>query len=233
MPTTTARQLQILPPRATSTEHADQEPPLRRVAPRRSAYVRLAKPAIDRAGGAVLTVATAPVVLLALGAVRIKLGPGVLLRQPRVGRGGTVFPMYKIRTMRPDRRLNQVPFDGPDRRQSHKREDDPRHTPLGRLLRKYSIDELPQFWNVLRGDMSLVGPRPELVSVVDRYDLWDHPRHQVRPGLTGAWQVSAFRSAPLHENMHLDVDYVRDVSLRTDVALLRATATALTRALGS
>ncbi|MCC6435246.1 MAG: sugar transferase, partial [Acidimicrobiales bacterium] len=204
MPTTTARQLQIVPSRLNPTDHPEVEPPLRSVAPRRTAYVRLTKPAVDRAGGAVLTVATAPVVALALLAVRVKLGPGVLLRQPRVGRDGTVFPMYKIRTMRPDRRLNQAPFDGPDRRQSHKRDDDPRHTPLGRLLRKYSIDELPQFWNVLRGDMSLVGPRPELVSVVDRYNLWDHPRHQVKPGLTGPWQVSSLRSVPLHENMHLD-----------------------------
>ncbi|MEZ5261369.1 MAG: sugar transferase [Acidimicrobiales bacterium] len=157
----------------------------------------------------------------------------MLLRQPRVGKDGTVFPMYKIRTMKPDRRLNQVPFEGPERRQSHKRDDDPRHTPVGRLLRKYSIDELPQFWNVLRGDMSLVGPRPELVSVVDRYDLWDHPRHRVKPGLTGPWQVSTYRSVPLHENMHLDIDYVREQSLRGDVAVLRATVVALTRALGS
>jgi len=98
--------------------------------------------------------------------------------------------IYKFRTMRPDRRQAVLPYSGPDRRVCHETDNDPRHTPLGRFLRKYSLDELPQLWNVLVGDMSLVGPRPELVEVVERYESWQRERHRVKPGLTGLWQVT-------------------------------------------
>jgi lipopolysaccharide/colanic/teichoic acid biosynthesis glycosyltransferase len=200
---------------------------------RPAVYVRLVKPALDFIGGLALTVLTAPIVLGALAVARVLLGPGVLLRQPRVGRDGRVFGMYKIRTMRPDRRLRQQPYDGPDRRTLHKRDDDPRHTTFGRFLRKWSIDELPQLWNVVLGDMSLVGPRPELVSVVDAYGLWDHPRHRVRPGVTGLWQVSELRAAPLHESVHVDLDYLHDISLGADARILIGTVRALRDGNGS
>jgi lipopolysaccharide/colanic/teichoic acid biosynthesis glycosyltransferase len=196
-------------------------------------YLRAGKPAVDIAGGLLLALVTAPVVLAALVVARLLLGSGVLLRQPRVGRHGRVFAMYKIRTMRPDRRLRQLPFDGPERRTLHKRADDPRHTRFGRFLRKWSIDELPQLWNVVRGDMSLVGPRPELVSVVDQYDLWDHPRHRLRPGVTGLWQVSDLRAAPLHESVHIDLEYLRNVTLAGDARILAGTVRALRNGYGS
>lgn len=228
--TTTVRQLR---PTEVGLGGVDGERHLHSVAPLASPYVRVAKPGMDRLGGVALTVATAPVLLAALCVVRVLLGPGVLLRQPRVGKDGRVFPMYKVRTMRHDRRLNQLPYEGPERRYSHKRADDPRHTTLGRFLRKWSIDELPQFWNVARGDMSLVGPRPELVSVVDAHDLWDHPRHRVRPGITGPWQISELRKRPLHENMHVDVEYVDDLSLRNDLTVIRDTFAALRTGRGS
>jgi len=195
-------------------------------------YSRRVKPVIEWSVALVLVVLTAPILLVALAAVRVALGPEVLLRQQRVGKDGRVFTMFKVRTMLPDRRW--LPDrrlrrgrSGTDRRLCHKRDDDPRHTPLGRLLRKYSIDEIPQLWNVLRGEMSLIGPRPELVGVVAGHDLWDHPRHQVRPGITGPWQISEFRSAPLHLNMHLDVAYVAELSWRTDLGVLRGTIGAL------
>jgi lipopolysaccharide/colanic/teichoic acid biosynthesis glycosyltransferase len=200
---------------------------------RSGAYLRWVKPAVDFVGGLALAAATAPIVLAALVAARLLLGRGVLLRQPRVGQGGRVFAMYKIRTMRPDRRMRQLPYDGPDRRTLHKRDDDPRHTTFGRFLRKWSIDELPQLWNVVLGDMSLVGPRPELVSVVDRHDLWDHPRHRLRPGVTGLWQVSDLRAVPLHESVHIDLDYLREVSLAADARILLGTVRALRDGNGS
>lgn len=205
------------------------------VQPRPGIYARWGKTLLDRILAAVLVVATAPVLAMALVLVRLTLGPQVLLQQARVGKDGRVFAMYKVRTMLPDRRDRRDRrrgARGSDRRLCHKRDDDPRHTPLGRVLRKYSIDELPQLWNVLRGEMSLIGPRPELESVVEQYGLWDHPRHQVRPGITGPWQVSELRSIPLHENMHLDIDYVRDLSWRTDLAVVRATVGALRSAGG-
>ncbi len=196
-------------------------------------YARRGKTALDRAGGIVLAAVTFPIVATGLLVARVALGPGVLIRQPRVGLGGDVFAMYKIRTMTPDRRLRALPYDGPDRRLLHKRADDPRHTTVGRFMRKWSIDELPQLWNVARGEMSLVGPRPELVSVVDRYGLWDHPRHLVRPGVTGLWQISDLRSRPLHEGVHVDLEYVRQVSLRRDLQILASTARSLRSGSGS
>ncbi len=205
------------------------------VRPPSGIYVRWGKTIVDRALALLLLVATAPVLALALVLVRLTLGPHVLLRQARVGKDGRVFAMYKVRTMLPDRRDRRDRRGGArgsDRRLCHKRDDDPRHTPLGRVLRKYSIDELPQLWNVLHGQMSLIGPRPELESVVEQYGLWDHPRHLVCRGITGPWQVSELRSIPLHENMHLDIDYVRELSWRSDLAVVRATAGALRSAGG-
>jgi lipopolysaccharide/colanic/teichoic acid biosynthesis glycosyltransferase len=186
-------------------------------------YERLLKPLLDRSGAALLLLALAPVIGAAAVLIWWRLGKPVLLAQERVGRHGRVFRMYKFRTMLPDRRSNPVNIAFEDRRQVHKSEHDPRHTRLGRLLRAASVDELPQLWNVVRGDMSLVGPRPELVQVVEADSLWDHPRHQVRPGITGIWQLSAARNERLSKNAHLDEAYVRSLSLLTDVRILART----------
>ncbi len=116
-------------------------------------------------------------------------------------------------------------YRGPERRTRHKSCDDPRHTPYGRFLRATSLDELPQLFNVLRGQMSLVGPRPELVEVAEREGFVDHPRHLARPGLTGPFQVSPLRSANrISAGLHLDVRYVADITLRRDLAILARTA---------
>jgi lipopolysaccharide/colanic/teichoic acid biosynthesis glycosyltransferase len=105
--------------------------------------------------------------------------------------------------------------------------DDPRHTELGRFLRKWSLDEIPQFWNLALGHMSLIGPRPELPSIVERYEPWQHRRHEVKPGLTGLWQVSARGDVPMHEATHIDVAYVDDVSLVRDVKIVARTPKAM------
>lgn len=186
-------------------------------------YERFVKPGLDRFAGLILSLVAIPIVLLIAVAVRIKLGKGVIYKQRRVGRHGVPFTMYKFRTMAPDRRAASLPYDGPDRRVCHKRDDDPRHTRFGLLLRKSSLDELPQLWNVVRGEMSLVGPRPELPHVVARYEPWQHERHQVKPGITGFWQLSGRAGGLAYEGVELDIDYLRALSFATDLVILLKT----------
>ncbi|MCU1396231.1 MAG: glycosyl transferase [Ilumatobacteraceae bacterium] len=165
--------------------------------------------------------------------IRLTMGPGVIFRQTRVGLDGRDFTMYKFRTMLPTRRQEQIQFQGPDRRMTHKAAHDPRHTPVGRLLRKSSLDELPQFLNVLSGQMSFVGPRPEISSVVEKYHLRDHPRHAARPGITGAWQVTSRNEGVLlHECFDQDLSYVRSIRLSHDLRILGKTVTVLARRSG-
>jgi lipopolysaccharide/colanic/teichoic acid biosynthesis glycosyltransferase len=186
-------------------------------------YRRVVKPVIDTVGAAVLLILTLPLIAVVAIAIRIALGPGLIYRQERVGRGGRPFVIYKFRTMQPDRRQAGLPYSGPDRRVCHKTDNDPRHTPLGRFLRKYSLDELPQLWNVLVGDMSLVGPRPELVEVVERYESWQRERHRVKPGLTGLWQVTCRGEGLAHEHVEIDLEYIDDLSLLSDLRILALT----------
>jgi lipopolysaccharide/colanic/teichoic acid biosynthesis glycosyltransferase len=198
----------------------------------RGAYCRVVKPVFDALAGFVLLMLFLPVLLLVALMVRLKLGKHVLYRQQRIGRDGRPFVMYKFRTMQPDRRQAARPFEGSDRRVSHKRDDDPRHTPVGRFLRRSSLDELPQLWNVVMGHMSLVGPRPELPQVVAEYQPWQHERHQVKPGLTGFWQVSERAGGLAHEGVHLDIDYLRRLSLWTDIGVLLRTVPVTLRRTG-
>lgn len=193
-----------------------------------SFYVRLGKRTFDIVGSIVTLVVLSPFLAAAWLALRIRLGSKVIIVQRRVGRDGENFDMYKFRTMRWSRRQESSNFKGPDRRRTHKSDDDPRHTRIGRILRKTSIDELPQLVNVLKGDMSLVGPRPEMSHIVDMFDLRDHPRHDVRPGVTGLWQVTARQEGSLlHESVDIDLDYIADVNLRKDLRILSLTAGAV------
>jgi len=194
---------------------------------RRSRYQRWVKPTIDVLGATALLLLSLPALLGVALAVRVGLGRGVLYRQERVGLDGRRFTIYKFRTMAHDRRRGDLAFVGEDRRQTHKHPDDPRHTKLGRFLRRTSLDELPQLFNVLRRDMSLVGPRPELPVVVAQYRPMHHRRHAVKPGMTGSWQVSAYRDQPITQAIGLDLAYVDTVSFTTDCRLLFKTVPAV------
>ena len=196
-------------------------------------YRQAAKPAIDRVIAASLLLLLSPVIAAVTLGVRVLRGSGVVFRQRRIGLGGTEFTIYKFRTMAPDRRHGDGTFDGPDRRTTHKSDDDPRHTAFGRFLRKYSLDELPQLVNVLNGDMSLVGPRPELVDVAVATGIVDHPRHLVKPGLTGLWQVSPARGQLIVDGLDLDIEYVASCGPLTDFRILALTAPAVWRRTGS
>ena len=190
-------------------------------------YGSIVKPSIDQVVAALLLIVLAPVLLIVACCVRARLGPGVIYRQRRVGKNDRVFTMYKFRTMAADRRAIDEPFAGIDRRVGHKRDDDPRHTSLGRALRRWSLDEIPQLWNVMLGHMSLVGPRPELLEVVEKFDLWDHPRHLVRPGITGLFQISPDRAGLLHEHLDYDLDYVSQYGFWSDLRILTRTPRAV------
>lgn len=187
-------------------------------------YARYTKRGFDIAVSAAILVAVAPVMFVCWLLLRLTLGRDVVITQERVGLDGQVFGMYKFRTMRWSRRGAVSPFDGPDRRVKHKDDADPRHTPIGRALRKASLDELPQLFNVLVGDMSLVGPRPELVAIVDRIGERSHARHSVRPGMTGEWQITGRQDGRLlHECFDEDLPYLDRVTLRNDLGILRKT----------
>jgi lipopolysaccharide/colanic/teichoic acid biosynthesis glycosyltransferase len=153
--------------------------------------------------------------------VRMDLGPGVLFRQRRVGLGDREFTVFKFRTMH-----NEIPADarqGSCPEHGHKCPDDPRHTRIGKVLRKLSLDEIPQLVNVLRGEMSIVGPRPELPEIVA-----SHERHEVKPGLTGLWQVTERGNGKLMcQSTTPDVVYARTVSLKTDMSILARTVPAM------
>jgi len=190
-------------------------------------YQRWGKPVFDRTVGLIVAIALVPLILVVALAVRLTLGSPVLYRQRRIGLRGVEFDMLKFRTMLPDRRRSRQPFEGPDRRRTHKSDEDPRHTRLGRFLRMSSLDELPQLWNVVRGDLSLVGPRPELTEIVERYEPWQHARHVVKPGVTGLWQVTQRGDGLMHEHVEIDLRYVEDLSFRTDLKILVLTLPAV------
>jgi lipopolysaccharide/colanic/teichoic acid biosynthesis glycosyltransferase len=190
-------------------------------------YLTVTKPILDRVLASLGIILLSPVIAVISAGVLVSSGRPIFFRQQRVGKDGRRFDIVKFRTMEPDRRRQVVPIDHPDRRKYHKSADDPRHTSFGRLLRRFSLDELPQLINIVRGDMSLVGPRPELPDIVEQYEPWQHLRHLVRPGLTGPWQISARGDGPMHEFAHLDLQYISELSLRGDLAILSKTVPAL------
>ena len=195
-----------------------------------SSYERWVKRPMDVVLAASLLVGLAPVAAFLAVCVPLMLGPGdIIYRQQRVGRDGVPFTIYKFRSMLMDRRSGvSRPYSGPDRRSSHKSTSDPRHTDFGRIIRAFSLDELPQLLNVVKGDMSLVGPRPELLSVAEEQGYVDHPRIMVRPGLTGLFQISPLRATSrIAAGLHLDVAYVSKVSFWGDLAILVRTVSVL------
>jgi lipopolysaccharide/colanic/teichoic acid biosynthesis glycosyltransferase len=168
---------------------------------------------VDVLAAVILLVATAPVVLLACLAILIEDGAPVFFTQRRAGRFERTFTIYKLRTMRKEFCIDRPsPTHGADRR----------ITVAGRFLRKTSIDELPQLFNVLRGDMTIIGPRPEMPVVIAGYERWQHLRHLVTPGITCIWQATCRSRIPLNhpEATALDIEYIKRASPTLDGALL-------------
>jgi len=174
---------------------------------------------------------------MAVIAILIRLdSPGpVLFRQTRVGENGRLFDMLKFRTMvaEAEHLQEQVSVTTEDGKLVHKHKDDPRVTRIGRSLRRYSLDELPQLFNVLSGEMSLVGPRPEMPWLVDRYAPWQRKRFAVPQGITGWWQVNGRSDKPMHLNTDDDLYYVYNYSLWLDLRILFMTPIAVMRGRGA
>lgn len=163
-------------------------------------------------------------VFMGLSALLIILEDGfpILFRQKRVGENGRLFDMLKFRTMirNAEQLKSQVERRDKDGNLIHKSKDDPRITRVGRLLRRLSMDELPQLFNVLAGTMSLVGPRPEMPYLVDKYQPWQRKRFAVPPGLTGWWQVSGRSDKPMHLHTEDDLFYIQNYSIWLDIQIL-------------
>jgi lipopolysaccharide/colanic/teichoic acid biosynthesis glycosyltransferase len=192
------------------------------------AYVA-GKRLFDLAVGSLVFVLVIPVVPLI--ALMIKLdSPGpVFYRQDRIGRGGRPFRFYKFRSMyrEADRRRAELEAKNEQQGPVFKIKSDPRITPVGQFLRRSSMDEIPQILNVLRGEMSIVGPRPPLPVEVARYQPWHRRRLDVKPGITCLWQIAGRSQIGFDEWMRLDMEYLRTRSLRTDLAIFVKTLPAV------
>lgn len=187
------------------------------------------KRVLDLAIVLLLGVLSLPVLLLAILAVRLDDGGPVFFVQRRVGKDGRLFRLYKFRTMVVDAedRLKDLQELNEAGQHFFKIREDPRVTRVGRFLRKWSIDEIPQFWNVIRGDMSMVGPRPPIPMEVARYEPWHRRRLRIKPGITGVWQISGRSEVPFDEAVRLDLFYIENWSVGYDAFILTKTVWAV------
>lgn len=199
--------------------------------PRKGAAI-LVKRALDVALSLLLFLVLAPLLLLIAVAVRLSSPGPALFRQRRIGLNGREFIIYKFRSMCADPGFTpalQNEMSGP----AFKMKEDPRATPLGRFMRQFSLDELPQLWNVLMGDMSLVGPRPPLPGEVDQYQDWHRRRLSMRPGITGLWQVMGRNNiADFNDWVKLDLRYLDTWSLWLDLKIILKTIPVVLRGTG-
>ncbi len=208
----------------------------RRGAAGRRRWQRRVKRGLDIVAASALLVGLSPLLGAIAAAVKLQDGGPILYPWRVVGQHGRPFTGYKFRTMVVDADARKADLlarnemSGP----VFKLRDDPRITPLGRFLRRYSLDELPQLWSVLKGDMSLVGPRPPLRSEYARFTLWQRQKLAVKPGITCLWQISGRNNIrDFDEWVRLDLDYIRRWSLRLDLEILLKTIPAVLAARGA
>jgi exopolysaccharide biosynthesis polyprenyl glycosylphosphotransferase len=196
---------------------------------------RLIKRSFDLIVGGFLTILALPLMGMVALLIRLDTPGEVLFRQKRVGENGQLFTMYKFRSMiiNAQNLQDQVSEWNEKGELFYKRPDDPRITRMGRLIRRTSLDELPQLFNVLKGDMSLVGPRPELPWLADQYKPWQRKRFAVPQGITGWWQVNGRADKPLHLHSEDDLYYVQNYSLWMDIYILVKTVWVVLRGKGA
>ena len=192
-------------------------------------FYEIFKRGIDIIGAGSGLLLLSPVIAIVACAVKFTSKGPIFFSQKRVGKNGKIFEMYKFRSMvvnaeeLKEKLAHQNEMSGP----MFKMKDDPRVTKIGKFIRKTSIDELPQLWNVLKGDMSLVGPRPSLPKEVKQFEKWMFRRLTVKPGLTCYWQVSGRNNIDFEDWMKLDISYVEDRNLWIDIKLIFKTVLVL------
>ncbi|HEX7976247.1 MAG TPA: sugar transferase [Anaerolineales bacterium] len=204
-------------------------------APALNEYQRLVKRAFDLTVTLLFMLPALPLMGIIALAIRQESEGPILFRQPRVGENGRLFEMLKFRTMVPEAEQLRHLVEKVDEQGNfiHKTSNDPRVTRVGRFLRKTSLDELPQLFNILKGNMSMVGPRPELPYLVDQYEPWQRKRFAVPQGLTGWWQVNGRSDKPMHLNTEDDLYYVQNYSLLLDIQILLKTIVVVVRGKGA
>ncbi len=218
-----------------ATQLTDIAPVQLRFQRRTSVYLSAFKRLLDLLGVAILALPTLLVLAVFMPLIALD-GASPLYRQERIGRGGKRFTMWKLRSMVADAdvRFEAYLAGNPEARREwdrhQKLKNDPRITRIGRFIRRASIDELPQLWNVLRGDMSLVGPRPMMPSQQDIYP--GNAYYELRPGITGAWQVSERHESSFAERALHDTSYYNQVSLGTDLSIMLRTVGVVVKAAG-
>lgn len=191
---------------------------------------RVVKRIVDIIGSVALAIVLMPFFLLVMALIRLDSPGPIFFAQQRVGRHGRLFKMYKFRSMYIDAEERKAALMIDNEMEGgviFKMKDDPRITRVGKYIRRGSIDELPQLWNVFKGEMSLVGPRPPLPAEVAEYSLEDRRRLEVVPGITCIWQVSGRSEIPFDQQVELDVAYIESQSLWLDVKLLLRTVPAV------
>ena len=192
----------------------------------KSRIYEFSKRCIDVLGALCGLILLSPILLVIMVLIKCESKGPVIFSQERVGRNGKTFKMYKFRSMvvnaeeLKEKLAEKNEMSGP----MFKMKDDPRVTKIGKFIRKTSLDEIPQLVNVLKGDMSLVGPRPSLPQEVAQFEWWMHERHEVKPGLTCYWQVSGRNNIDFVDWMKLDIKYVEERSFWIDIKLIFKTA---------
>ena len=200
---------------------------------------RALKRLVDVLLAATVLALTAPLLIVIWMTIRLSSPGPVIFRHRRIGSKGKYFDCYKFRTMvhDADQLLESVLSKDPSLRaefeETHKLKDDPRVTRIGEILRKTSLDEFPQFWNVLKGDMSIVGPRPIVTEEVEKYGRWLPVILAVRPGITGLWQVSGRNDTTYAERIALDRGYVLTRTIAADLSIMAKTPTVMVKRNGA
>lgn len=208
---------------------------MREIYAAKSPLYKVVKRLMDIVLSCAALICLSPVFLVTALAILLEDGGPVIFAQPRMGRDMQPFTFYKFRSMHKDadKKLEELLKDNEQTGHAFKIENDPRITKVGKFIRKYSIDELPQLFNIVKGDMSIVGPRPILDWQMEECSAYEQQRLTVRPGLTCYWQISGRSRIPWDEWIELDLDYIEDMSLWTDIKIIARTVPAIFSSEGS